>query len=69
MPWVWPLRKKKKKILGVLDLAQWLTNLTSIHGDSGSSLASLNGLRILHCCELWCMSQMWLRSQVAVAVV
>ena len=33
------------------------------------SLASLSGLRIHHCCELWCRSQMQLRSRVAVAVV
>ena len=33
------------------------------------SLASLIGLRIRHCCELWCRSQMWVRSGVAVAVV
>jgi len=26
------------------------------------SLALLNGLRIWHCHELWCRSQMWLRS-------
>ena len=32
------------------------------------SLALLSGLRIQHCPELWCRSQMWLRSQVAVAV-
>ena len=32
-------------------------------------LASLNGLRILHFHELWCWSQMQLRSHVAVAVV
>ena len=33
------------------------------------SLARLSGLRI-HCfCELWCRSQMWLGSDVAVAVV
>ena len=32
-------------------------------------LASLSGLRIWHCCELWDRSQMWLRSGVAVAVV
>ena len=32
------------------------------------SLASLSGLRIQPCCELWCWSQMWLRSGVAVAV-
>ena len=28
------------------------------------SLAPLSGLRIWHCCELWCRSQMWLRSCV-----
>ena len=28
------------------------------------SLASLSGLRIRHCCELWCRSQMQLRSDV-----
>ena len=33
------------------------------------SLASLNGLRIRHCHELWCRSQTQLGSQVAVAVV
>ena len=33
------------------------------------SLASLNGLRIQHCRELWCRSQTWLGSCVAVAVV
>ena len=33
------------------------------------SLALLSGLRIWYCQELWCRSQMWLRSHVAVAVV
>ena len=32
------------------------------------SLALLSGLRIRHCHELWCRSQMQLRSHVAVAV-
>ena len=32
------------------------------------SLASLSGLRIQHYHELWCKSQMWLGSQVAMAV-
>ena len=31
------------------------------------SLAFLSGLRIQHCCELWCRWQMWLGSGVAVA--
>ena len=33
------------------------------------SLALLSGLRIQRCCELWCRSQMRLRSCVAVALV
>ena len=32
------------------------------------SLALLSGLRILHCHELWCRSQMRLRSHIAVAL-
>ena len=32
------------------------------------SLASLSGLRIQHCYELWCRSKAWLRPCVAVAV-
>ena len=33
------------------------------------SLASLSGLRIRYCRKLWCRSQMWLRSGIAVAVL
>ena len=32
------------------------------------SLASLSGLRIKHCHELWYRSQTWLRSGIAVAI-
>ena len=32
------------------------------------SLASFSGLRIWHCCVLWCRSQMQLRSGAAVAL-
>ena len=32
------------------------------------SLALLSELRICHCCELWCRSQMQLGSLIAVAV-
>ena len=32
-------------------------------------LALLSGLRIWHCCELWCRWQTWLESGIAVAVV
>ena len=44
-------------------VAQQLMNPTSIREDL------LSGLRIWHCHELWCSSQMWLRSGVAVVVV
>ena len=44
------------------------TNLTMSMRMQVWSLASLSGLRIWHCHELWCRSQMWLGSQVAVAV-
>ena len=47
---------------GVPFVAQRLTNLTRIHGDAGLILASLTGLRIQHCRELWYRSQTWLGS-------
>ena len=59
----------KRSLGGVPVVAQWLTNLTSIHEDTGRPLASLGGIRIWGCCELWYRLQMWLRSCVAVAVV
>ena len=49
-------------------MAQWLRNPTSIHEDVGSIPASLSGLRIWRCHELWCRLQMWLGSCAAVAV-
>ena len=36
-------------------------NLTSIHEDAASIPASLGGLSIQRCHELWCRLQMWLR--------
>ena len=54
--------------MGVPVVSQWVTNLISMRMQV-LSLASFSGLGILRCCELWCRSQMWLRSQVAVAVV
>ena len=33
------------------------------------SLASLSGLRIWHCCKLWCSLQTWFGSGIAMAVV
>ena len=57
-----------KKNLGGPTVAQqkqiWLVSLRV----RGQSLASLRGSRIRHCPELWCRSQMWLGSGVAVAV-
>ena len=44
-------------------------NSISIHEDEVQSLASLSGLRIRRCCELWHRSQMRLRCGIAVAVV
>ena len=49
-------------------MTQRVKNLTSTHEDVGFSLASLSGLRIRHCSELWRRSKMWLGSGVAAAV-
>ena len=61
-----------KPTIGAPVMAQWLTNSTSIHLVSMriwvQSLASLNGLRIWHCCKLWCRLQTRLGSRVAMAV-
>ena len=57
----------KNLTTGVPVVAQWLTNLTRNH--EVRSLASLSGLAIWRCCELWCRLQMRLRSGVAVALV
>ena len=60
--------KGNKRYLRVLVMAQQLTNPAGIHEDRGSSLASLSGLRIWHCHELWCRLQTWLGSGFAEAV-
>ena len=49
-------------------MARWLMNPTRIHEDVGPSLASIHGLRIQYCHELWCRLQTRLGSGVAVAV-
>ena len=61
-------RSPKASQIGVPIMAQWLTNPTSIPEDSGSVPASLSGLSIRHCPELWCRLQTQLGSCVAVAV-
>ena len=47
-----PQKKIKNKDIGVSVVAQWAKNLTSIHKDVGSILASLSGVRIQHCQKL-----------------
>ena len=49
---------KKSKAEGIPVVAQWRTQV--------QFLVSLSGLRIQHCPDLWCRSQMWLGSGVAV---
>ena len=44
-------------------------NLTSIHEVGVQSLTWLSGSGIQCYCELWCSSQIWLGSDIAVAVV
>ena len=47
---------------GVPVMAQWKRIRLGTIRLRVRSLASLSGLRIQHCCELWCRSQTWLRS-------
>ena len=59
-----PLRKES------LEFSLWfsgLRNPTSIHEDAGL-IPGLSGLRIQHCHKVWCRSQTWLGSGIAMAV-
>ena len=60
---------KKHTRIGAPAAAPWVKNPTSIHEDSVQSLASLSGLRIRCCRELWCRSQTRLRFHATLAVV
>ena len=53
---------------GVPIVAQWKRIRLGIMRLQVQSLASLSGLRICCCYELWCRLQTWLGSCVAVAV-
>ena len=53
---------------GVPVVAQWKQIQLGSMRLQVRSLASLSGLRIPSCCELWCRSQTQLRSGVAVTV-
>ena len=50
-------------------MVQLIINVASVHEDVGSILGLAQGLRIQCCHELWCRSQTWLGSHVAVAGV
>ena len=55
---------------GCQELPMWLSGLQTQQVSMKTrvrSLALLSGLRIWHCCELWCRSQMRLGSGIAVA--
>ena len=60
--------QREKK--GSQEFPLWLSTLRTrrLCEDVVRSLASLRGLRIQGCRELWCRSQTWLRSHVAMAV-
>ena len=58
----------KKFLLGSSRCGASETNPTVYMRMRVRSLASISGLRIQHCCELWCRSQMQLGSCVAVAM-
>ena len=61
--------KELRANMGVPVMSQRLVNPASIHEDTGLIPGLISGLKIQRCCKLWCRSQIWLRSSIAVAVV
>ena len=59
---------RKENITGVPIVVQWKRIQLASMSMWVQSLALLSGLRIQHCCELWCRLQMRLRSRIAVAL-
>ena len=63
-----PIFKKQKTKTGIPVVAQQKQIQLGTMRSRVRSLASLSGLRIWYCHELWCMLQTWLGSGVAVAL-
>ena len=59
---------KKKNDIGVSIVTQQVTNLTSIHENSGLIPGLAQWIKDLHWHELWWKSQTWLRSCVPLSV-
>ena len=58
-------KTKQTKSWGVPVVVQQKTRLTSIHEGVGSIPGLAQWVKGWHCPELWCRSQMWLRSCAA----
>ena len=63
-----PCPRIRKRIFQGVPIVQWWTQLVTMRMQIWSP-ASISGLRIWRCHKLWCRSQTWLRSRIAVPVV